>query len=180
MINLAPEIDLATDRLVLEPLGPEHAKVLYDAVCDERIYRFIPQEPPSSVQALQKLYTDWSSRRSPDKSEAWLNWAMRLQESRTYVGTLQATVRKDRTSLIAYSVFPDHWKQGFAVEGCRRILDHLKIDYCVFTVYADVDTRNLASIRLLERLGFERLALNKNADFFKGNASDEFRYQLAF
>jgi hypothetical protein len=57
LINLAPEIDLATERLVLEPLTPKHAKVLYDAVCDEQIYRFIPQEPPSSEQTLEAIYS---------------------------------------------------------------------------------------------------------------------------
>jgi len=43
-------------------------------------------------------------------------------------------------------------------------------------VRALLDTRNDASSRLLERLGFQRVQLIKNADDFKGAPSDEYEY----
>jgi len=46
----------------------------------------------------------------------------------------------------------------------------------VYSARAYVDTRNKASIRLLERLGFERVDATKDADFFKGESSDEYVY----
>jgi ribosomal-protein-alanine N-acetyltransferase len=46
------------------------------------------------------------------------------------------------------------------------------------TVHAEIDTRNAASIRLVEGLGFERVEIVRDADWFKGAASDEFRYAL--
>ncbi len=66
---------LETERLLLEPLLPEHATLLFEGVADERLYRFIPSNPPGSVEALETRYRKLSSRRSPDGSEAWLNFA---------------------------------------------------------------------------------------------------------
>lgn len=52
-------------------------------------------------------------------------------------------------------------------------------DRGVDEITAEVDTRNLASIRLLERLGFRRGALREAADVLKGSTSDERSYHLA-
>ncbi|KFL91992.1 hypothetical protein AmDm5_0433 [Acetobacter malorum] len=46
------------------------------------------------------------------------------------------------------------------------------------TVRAFVDTRNIGSVSLLEKLGFSRKKTIENADFFKGNQSDEYEYVL--
>jgi ribosomal-protein-alanine N-acetyltransferase len=49
----------------------------------------------------------------------------------------------------------------------------------VSRVAAEIDTRNTASIHLVEALGFARVATTPGADFFKGAASDEYRYELS-
>ncbi len=43
---------------------------------------------------------------------------------------------------------------------------------------AEVDSLNSASLRLLERLGFERVSLHEAADEFKGRVSDEWTLRL--
>lgn len=98
-------------------------------------------------------YRVWSRGTSPDGSERWLNWAARLRGTETYVGWFQATVRDDRTSEIAYVVFPDHQRQGFAREAASGVIGHLLRDHRVGRVYATVDRRNAASIALATSLG---------------------------
>jgi ribosomal-protein-alanine N-acetyltransferase len=173
-----PGACLETPRLLLEPLLPAHAIKLYEHLQDERLYRFIPQDPPGSLRALEDRYGFLSARRSPDGREAWLNWAMRERRSGDYAGTLEATVRENLTATIAYTVFVPFQRRGFAAEACGRLLEHLFEDYRVGVVAAEIDTRNVASIALVRSLGFERVALHKDADHFKGSPSDEYRYEL--
>jgi ribosomal-protein-alanine N-acetyltransferase len=174
---------LETERLLIEPLLPEHAPLLHESLTDEPLYRFIPTEPPESVGILETRYRKLASRRSPDGSEVWLNFAVRLRqdESRTgasYVGTLEATVYPDRAAHVAYSVFVPFWDRGYAKEGCARLLEYLIEDYGVRVVAAEMDTRNAASVALAEALGFERVGTTRGADHFKGSVSDEYRYEL--
>jgi [ribosomal protein S5]-alanine N-acetyltransferase len=103
---------------------------------------------------------------------------MRERRKGRYVGTLQATVFPDATASLAYIVIPPFWRQGYAKEGCRRILSLLFEDFQVHRVSAEIDTRNTASIRLMESLGFQRVATRLNADCFKGSPSHEHRYEL--
>ncbi|HEY7340626.1 MAG TPA: GNAT family protein [Ktedonobacterales bacterium] len=173
------ELPLETPRLLLEPLVVGHATLLFEALHSSDLYTYIPQDPPSSLEALKTRYAALSSRRSPDGQEVWLNWALRQRETGAYVGTVQATVRADHTALLAYMIFVPFWRQGYAREGCARVLAHLFEDYHVSRVAAEIDTRNIASIRLIEALGFTRVATTPRADFFKGAVSDEYRYELS-
>lgn len=176
------EEKLETRRVILEPIHVAHAARVYEYLLDERLYRFIPQEPPEFLQALEERYRALSSRVSPDGREVWLNWAMRERGSDVgYIGLLEATVCEERVAMVAYvayTVFVEHQKKGFAAEGCDRIVRHLFEDYGVAVVAAEIEIRNKASISLVESLGFERVATVKDADFFKGSSSDEYRYEL--
>lgn len=175
---LDPERPLQTARLLLEPLAASHAVALYPALQAAELYTYIPQNPPSSPRGLEERYTRLAARRSPDGQEIWLNWAARRRDTGAYVGVIEASVYADRTASLAYMVFPPFWRQGYAREGCARVLAHLCDDYEVSRVAAEIDIRNAASIRLVESLGFRRVATLPNADFFKGAPSDEYRYEL--
>jgi [ribosomal protein S5]-alanine N-acetyltransferase len=168
---------LVTARLMLEPLAVSHAQTLYPLLRDKRLYTYIPQEPPASVEALAARYTRLAARHSPDGRQLWLNWAARLHTGPDYVGTFEATVEPDQTAFLAYMIFPTHQRQGYAREGCMLVLEHLARDYHVRLVVAEIDTRNRGSIGVVESLGFVRVAERPNADFFKGAVSDEYRYE---
>lgn len=57
---------LETSRLRLEPLVPAHADETFGPLGDERLYRFIPGDPPADLAALETRYALLSARRSPD------------------------------------------------------------------------------------------------------------------
>ena len=107
-----------------------------------------------------------------------MNWALLRRRSGDYAGVLEATVHENLTATIAYMIFVPYQRLGFAAEGCSRLLAHLFEDYQVSGVMAEIDTRNAASIALVESRGFERVAFHKDADHFKGSSSDEYRYEL--
>ena len=177
MRPMPPDAPLDTARLVLEPLVVAHAQALYPLLHDERLYTYIPQEPPPSVEALAARYQRLATRCSPDGRQVWLNWVARLRTRQDYVGMFQATIDADRTALLAYMIFPPWQGQGYAREGGERVLEHLMRDYGTPLVAAEIDTRNRASISLVESLGFVRVAERPAADFFKGAVSDEYRYE---
>lgn len=173
------ESNLETARLILEPLRREHARHLFPVLSDPRIYTFIPQDPPSSVLALENRYEQLENRRSPAGDEMWLNWAICLKATGKYIGTVQATIRQDKSALLAYELSTDFRGKGYATESCLRVIESLFADYETVEVRAEVDTRNAASCKLLERLSFERVCTRVGADFFKGAKSDEYTYRLS-
>ena len=63
-------------RLRLDPLLPMHADAMFQGLRDERLYEFITERAPASLSALRDRYRMLASRKSPDLSEEWLNWAL--------------------------------------------------------------------------------------------------------
>ncbi|CAN5566254.1 GNAT family N-acetyltransferase [soil metagenome] len=175
---LADERVLETERLRLEPLLPQHAAYLFPVLSDQRIYTYIPDEPVSDQDVLLRRYQRLATRRSPQGDELWLNWALQRKQEQDYIGALQATVSADQQAMIAYMLHSACWGSGYAQEACRCLLKGLFDTYDLQRVAAEVDTRNQASWRLLERLGFRRVAFRQAADHFKGENSDEYTYEL--
>lgn len=174
-----PEQVIDTERLRLEPLQPDHAARLFALLQDPGLYHYIPQEPPVSQSLLMQRYQQLARRLSPAGDQAWLNWAISLTATGAYIGQVEATIFEDQTAYLAYLIGSAFWGQGYASEACTRIIQLLFDDYGVTQIKAEIDTRNTASLRLLERLGFTRIGYQANADFFKNSSSDEYTYSLS-
>ncbi len=172
-----PEMVLPTQRLVLEPLKQLHAALLYPILQDSQIYDYIPQKPPTSLKALEQRYQKLERRLSPTDEEAWLNWAVRLKSREQFIGRIEASISSKRRADFAYMFGSQFWNNGYATEACQKVLQVLSDDYEIIEFIAQVDTRNKASIRLLERLGFEQVEHQAAVDFFKGSSSDEYTYR---
>jgi len=149
------EHSLSTPRLVLEPLLESHADDIYESFVDERIWTYFPKLRPTGLQALRARFLRWSLGPPADTPEAlaWENWVGFLHESHEPVGTFQATIMRDGRAHLAYSIFPKHWRRGYASEAMSAIVDHLFQDHGIDRVVSEMDARNDASVALAKRLG---------------------------
>jgi len=170
--------ELRSETLILEPIVQAHAAKLFDDLQAPELYTFIPHNPPTSIESLRARYERWEQRQSPDGSEIWLNFAVFHRPMNAYVGTVQATCSKTGATHIAYDIFPKYWRRGFARDACTVLVSYLFSEHKLDIISALLDTRNKASWKLLESLGFRQIRILKNADTFKGAASDEFEYEL--
>ncbi len=170
--------NLFSERLRIEPIRSAHAELVFSALQNQTIYTYLPDDPPTAAD-LQKRYDYWEKGCSPDGSELWLNWVAFQRDTGTPVGTFQATLPMGKAGAFAYIVFPSFWKRGYGREMATCILTHLFDAHPLPSLYAEIDTRNLGSIRLVESLGMKRIKTTHAADFFKGASSDEYTYSVS-
>jgi RimJ/RimL family protein N-acetyltransferase len=143
---------LQTPRLVLEPQTAAHAEEMYTVLTDPAIYEF-ENEPPASVDALRARYRKLESGRSPDGTQLWLNWVVRLRGDGNAIGYVQATVLADAQALIAYEFGSAWWGRGLAHEATDAAVRELHDTFGVATVGAVFKRANDRSRKLLNRLG---------------------------
>jgi RimJ/RimL family protein N-acetyltransferase len=140
----------------LEPLLVEHADELFQVLSDPAIYTF-ENSPPVSVEALRSRYERLQTRVSPDGSEVWLNWAVRLPDG-GLAGFVQATVLPDGHAWVAYELNSRHWRRGIGSRAVAALLVELRERYAVRVAMAVLKAANVPSRQLLLKLGFERAA----------------------
>jgi RimJ/RimL family protein N-acetyltransferase len=146
--------ELSTSRLRLEPLAVPHARELFDGLKAPEIYTYIDEPPPRDLVSLERRYRALSGRKSPDGTEAWLNWAVYSTEFGRFIGYVQATVAQNKSAEIAAVLFPLAWGRGYAQEAVVAMLTWLASQLQVSRVSARAHPGNSRSINLLRRLGF--------------------------
>jgi [ribosomal protein S5]-alanine N-acetyltransferase len=168
-MNDSPDLfaALATSRLSLEVIAESHATHMYNILMDDELYRFMPSEHPANIEALRARYSLLSSGLSPRAYERWLNWIVVPHEA-VPIGYVQATLDLNQAfAVMGWLIGSAFQRRGFALESVSAVCQHLMLRG-VTRFQAVVDERNVASIALAERLGFQRTRTVHSADVIKG------------
>jgi ribosomal-protein-alanine N-acetyltransferase len=170
---------IATARLDLESITPQHADEAWPHLDDPRMWTFFPSLRPKSRDHLRAIYDLWSNP-GHVKGEVRENWACRDRLTSELVGTMQATIfPAQAVAYIAYGIFAVHQRKGCGREAVAAVVAHLGDKHDVTRIYAEMDTRNDASFRLVESLGFRRAETRRAVVRGHGNDADEYLYELA-
>jgi RimJ/RimL family protein N-acetyltransferase len=143
-----------TARLVLEPLRPEHAQGLFEALDDPLVGRYIGGPDVSTLEELEARIERLLAGPADSRTETWRNWVVRLEG--TVIGRVEATLH-DGLAEIGYVFAPRWWGRGYASEAVAWLLEALRRGG-VPEAWATVDPANEPSARLLMRVGFEEAA----------------------
>jgi ribosomal-protein-alanine N-acetyltransferase len=143
---------LVADGLTLEPQTAAHAKEMFAVLCDPALYAY-EGEPPPSLEWLRTRFARLEARHSPDGSERWLNWIVRLPPAEA-VGYVQATERRDGHAYVAYAISSAHWGRGVARRAVEAMIAELSERYGIEMLWAIFKEPNVRSRQLLVRLGF--------------------------
>ncbi|NEX62149.1 GNAT family N-acetyltransferase [Noviherbaspirillum galbum] len=154
---------IAASCCTLEPLNVTHAEEMFRVLSDEAIYEFENQAPPSASW-LAERYARLERRTSPDGSQTWLNWVLRLPDGEL-AGYVQATLLASGKALIAYELASRHWRKGIGSGAVSAMLDELQSNYGVSRFAAVLKAANTRSSGLLHRLGFQTGTASEAAEF---------------
>ncbi len=166
---------VTTSRLVLEPCTSAHAALMFGAMQDPEIYRWISMVPPTSPDALADAWARAESRRSPAGDRAWLSWIVRSAGDGTCLGWVDSEVGGCVALNLGYVIYPSHWGRGIATEAVGAVVGHLEA-HGIERHVALVTVGNTASMRVLDKLGFERTRVLVANDTIRGELHDEIEF----
>ncbi len=152
---------LETARLRLEPWNDAHFEAFADFMCDPAVIRYIRPEPLDRQCALEqheRSLAEWElcgfGKRAiiEASSDRWLGFV-----ELSHVGPGKGS--RDEDVEIGYFVRPDRWRQGIATEAAAATRDDA-FDRCgIDELIGRCRVENVASARVLEKVGFKRLRL---------------------
>jgi RimJ/RimL family protein N-acetyltransferase len=170
---------LETDRLRLRPFTEDDFEGLraYQSRPDVTRFLYWAARSPQEVRAaLEKKIASRAIRSEGDV----LALAVESKDTSQMVGDfiLQLTSEQHRTAELGYIIHPDHQGHGYATEAGRVLLriafEHLNLH----RVVAGLDARNVASARVLEKLGMRREAHFVENEHVKGGWQSAIEYAL--
>lgn len=162
------EATLQTARLVLRPARVSDLADLNVVMSDHQTMRYWSQEAHRDLAE-----TEASLARMMAGNHRGQDFVMEL-EGRV-VGKAGAYALPE----VGFILRRDLWGQGLATEAMRCLIPHIFATTDVPALTADVDPRNLGSLRVLERLGFRETGRAERTFFLYGEWADSIYLALA-
>lgn len=168
---------LETERLVLRCLAAGDADFVFRHFSDPEVTRFLLDEDPlthrSQAEELIRSYLEPTGKTHN-------RWAIARRTDAALIGTcgFHRWDKRHRRAEIGYDLAPDCWGRGMMAEALREMIrygfDRMQLNRIDALVY----TENTRSIRLLERLSFQREGLLRDYYCTRGKYFDHVIYSL--
>lgn len=168
---------IETERLVLRLVEKGDLPALFVVNSDRKVFRYSPREhwkTPADGKA-------WFSRiMTHRKNGATIQFAIVLRESGLPIGTIAAFNFDESvgSAEIGYILGRKHWGNGLIKEALAAFVPFAFETLKLKRLEAELDPRNLASAKALERVGFSHEGRRRSNYFSKGEITDTGLYGM--
>lgn len=161
---LLPRLVLETERLVLRRCRPEDAADCFELLSNEAdAYMDCSKAFPSMDDAFYKRFNLFTRRET--------QYMIALKDTGKVIGAVNVFEDNSRAveaMEIGYAISPDYRHKGYAFEALSALLDLLQRELYLEIVTAGILPENLASEKLLTKLGFHKEGLRHKAVWHEG------------
>jgi RimJ/RimL family protein N-acetyltransferase len=168
---------ITTPRLTLRWISEDDVDGLYSVFSDPQVMRYWSSPPFVDRSEAVKLQQEIEEG---NQSGAMMKWGLTLNSDSVLIGTttlFNLSLSNGRAE-VGYALGRSHWGHGYMNEALRALLTHAFENLELRRLEADVDPRNEASIRTLERLGFQREGFLRERWHVAGEIQDAYFYGL--
>lgn len=172
-----PTPTLRTARLLLRPFADKDAEAMFAILGNARVVRYW-DAPAWHERAQAERFIANAGRMEREGTGARL--AIERVEDGTVIGQCGLLYWNPafRSATLTYTLRDDAWGQGFATEAVGALLAWAFQAWDLNRVQAETDTRNGASLRVLDKLGFVREGTLREDCVVDGDVSDSAVYGL--
>ncbi|WGS47648.1 GNAT family N-acetyltransferase (plasmid) [Burkholderia sp. JSH-S8] len=170
-------VTLTTARLTLRPLKEEDAHALFEIWSDAEAMRYFSF---SVMVSLDEARERVARKLTTAADGTDFNCVLESRATGEVLGecALFHTNAQCRRAEIGFSLKRRHWGSGYMGEAAAALVEHAFGALNLNRLEADIDPRNVASARVLERLGFVREGLLRERWIVGNEVSDSALYGL--
>lgn len=144
-----------TKRCLLRELTVDDVDSLYELYADPAITEYMPSlfENPKEEKEYTQNYIQYVY-----ELYGYGIWGIFRRETNILIGRAGLEEKEGEEGLeLGYMLGTSYQKKGYAYEVCKAILDYAQVQLGVHRVFSYVAEDNLPSVRLLRKLGFQKV-----------------------
>ena len=145
---------LSTARLLLRRPHPADTAAVFEYASDPVVVRYVDWpaavEPADTRRATERALQKW------ELAEEY-SWRVTVPPDDTPIGSAGCRLNGDSADF-GFVLNRRYWGHGYATEAGGAVLDWLKSLGVIKRILATCDVENVASVRVLEKLGLSREA----------------------
>ena len=147
------KILIETERLLLREITLDDKEVLFKLHSDPAVQKYTGEAVVESVEEMERAI---KTRISNYKKYGYGRWATILKSGKQFVGWAGLAYLPEFDEIdLGYRFLPEYWGSGLATEASEAILDYGFNQLGLEKIVAIAMKENLASIRVMEKVGME-------------------------
>ena len=146
---------LETELLILRQIKTEDIDGIFKFNSDVHSLKYIARDPykkreeaEDRVKFFDKMYKE--------KKAVWWTFTQKKSDVLIGYGGIFEIDKTNNRAEIGYGLLPEFWGKGFISEAMNAMVDFGLNKLQVHKLYAIVDPKNVASIKILEKNDFQR------------------------
>lgn len=170
---------LETRRLILRQFAPEQWYAVNAMLCDPATTRYM--HFASWTVNQRRKWLDWCVANGEQPEADVINWAIARKGTGDVIGwfgigtSSETTIPGERS--FGYLLHRAFWNQGYMTEVLRAVLAYEFDTLGTLRLHATCDIANIASARVMEKVGMSRSKTVYDADF-EGNWGHRHHYTI--
>ncbi|WP_134683055.1 GNAT family N-acetyltransferase [Brevibacillus migulae] len=162
---------LETNRLVLREMTEQDASDLYAYYSDREVSKHLDWFGPESEEHAKKLIAYW---REQYQEDTFMRFGIVRKGENKIIGTIpinpvRGPFRWKLPVVLGYDLSRDYWNQGIMTEALEAVIAYIFETLGNHRITAEVIPDNAASLKVLEKLGFEKEGLLRQHLYHDGN-----------
>ncbi len=145
-------VQIESERLLLRKPRLEDARAIFESWAqDQDVTRYLTWRPHERIEQTQEFIRGclraW-------EGETRFPYMITLKETGEVIGMIDPRIEGPKMG-IGYGAARAHWGKGYVTEATRAIIDWAFQQPSMYRVYATTDIENVASRRVLEKVGMQ-------------------------
>ncbi len=130
---------------------------------------------PDTIHTTQILLKEWIEQQNVVPRKSYI-FCIRLSDTNQFLGLIALTLGKINFKIaeVWYKIFPNYWRKGFTTKALTQILNFSFTNLELHRVEAGCAVGNIASIKVLEKVGMTREGSKRKILPIRGSWTDNF------
>jgi RimJ/RimL family protein N-acetyltransferase len=162
---------LVTDRLILRPFYIDDSPRVQELAGDQAVAEMTLNIPHPYQDGMAELWI--STHQESFKNESSITLAITLKETDQVIGAIELDLnRKHHFGELGYWVGKPYWNQGYCTEAAKEVVRYGFENLELNRIQARTMVNNLASARVMEKIGMRREGILRQLHYRFGSFED--------
>lgn len=171
--------DIQSNRLKLQLISLADLELIHQLHSYPEVDEFNTLGIPENIEETRSIVNGWLMEHHWKPIRSY-TFKILLQEDQSFIGLISLKIwpEKHKKGEVWYKLAPQFWCNGFATEALSVLLDFAFDQLGLHRVQAGCAVNNIASIKVLEKVGMKMEGRGRQVLPLKSGWSDNFEFAI--
>lgn len=169
---------IKTKRLNLREIRPNDLYHIHQLHSLPKVDQYNTMGVPENISVTENIVSEWLKNQEKSPRTEYILIAENLQGTFLGLVAIWAINAKFRSAEIWYKLHPDFWGQGFGTEAVSKLVEFGFSTLDLHRIEAGCAVENIASSKILEKVGMTREGTKRKALPIRGEWIDNYEYAI--